>query len=259
MLIGLLDRLTGRRTITKVLLVDDEEITRYLVRQLLPRGRYTLDVASNGEEGLQHLRDEPPDVVLLDVNMPEMNGYQFLERAHDDANGAVSRTANVPIDRLDLRHSRSGRTFIAASRFSDHVQIGFVGRHADRCDRGRPASGAFGAGCNERRPDRRSWWSTMMRADATSRRTSCGRTATTSPPPATGHSAIEHCETDLPDLVLLDTRLPDIIGVEVCQTIKARFPGVAVLQTSAASHQSARSRAGAGRRRRRVPDRTDRA
>jgi len=50
----------------------------------------------------------------------------------------------------------------------------------------------------------------------------------------TGHSAIEHCETDLPDLVLLDTRLPDVIGVEVCQTIKARFPGVAVLQTSAA-------------------------
>ncbi len=96
MLIGLLDRLTGRRTITKVLLVDDEEITRYLVRQLLPRGRYALNVASNGEEGLQHLRDEPPDVVLLDVNMPEMNGYQFLERAHADANGGVSRTANVP-------------------------------------------------------------------------------------------------------------------------------------------------------------------
>ena len=43
------------------------------------------------------MRDEPPDVVLLDVNMPEMNGYQFLERAHDHANGAVSRKANVPI------------------------------------------------------------------------------------------------------------------------------------------------------------------
>ncbi len=59
LLIGLLDRLTGRRTITKVLLVDDEEITRYLVRQLLPRSRYALNVASNGEEGLQRLRDEP--------------------------------------------------------------------------------------------------------------------------------------------------------------------------------------------------------
>ena len=39
-LIDVLDRLTGRRSLTKVLLVDDEEVTHYLVRQLLPRARY---------------------------------------------------------------------------------------------------------------------------------------------------------------------------------------------------------------------------
>jgi signal transduction histidine kinase len=51
---------------------------------------------------------------------------------------------------------------------------------------------------------------------------------------ATGRAAIEHCEAASPDLVLLDMRLPDIHGVEVCRQIKADFPGVAVLQTSAA-------------------------
>ena len=51
---------------------------------------------------------------------------------------------------------------------------------------------------------------------------------------ATGHAAIEHCVTASPDLVLLDTRLPDIHGVEVCRQIKLAFPGIAVLQTSAA-------------------------
>ncbi len=96
-LIGLLDRLTGRRTITRILLVDDEEVTRYLVRQLLPRGRYGLDVASNGAEGLQRLQEERPDVILLDVNMPEMNGYQFLERLHEDAIGADVATAGIPV------------------------------------------------------------------------------------------------------------------------------------------------------------------
>jgi signal transduction histidine kinase/CheY-like chemotaxis protein len=96
MLIGLLDRLTGRRTTTRVLLVDDEEVTRYLVRQLLPRGRYTLSVACNGQEGLQRLNDEHPDVVLLDVNMPEVNGYQFLERLHDDANRSDISITNIP-------------------------------------------------------------------------------------------------------------------------------------------------------------------
>ncbi len=50
----------------------------------------------------------------------------------------------------------------------------------------------------------------------------------------TGRAAIEHCESASPDLVLLDMRLPDIHGVEVCRQIKADFPGVAVLQTSAA-------------------------
>jgi signal transduction histidine kinase/CheY-like chemotaxis protein len=92
LLIGLLDRLTGRRSITKVLLVDDEEIMRYLVRQLLPRSRYSLHAISNCLEGLQCLYDEHPDVVLLDLNMSEMNGYQFLERMRDDAT-----VADVPV------------------------------------------------------------------------------------------------------------------------------------------------------------------
>jgi CheY-like chemotaxis protein len=97
MLIGLLDRLTGRHSVTKVLLVDDEEVTRYLVRQLLPRSRFSLFNARNGREGLQLLRDERPDVVLLDVNMPEMTGSQFLERVHDDANDSADTLANAPI------------------------------------------------------------------------------------------------------------------------------------------------------------------
>ncbi len=50
----------------------------------------------------------------------------------------------------------------------------------------------------------------------------------------TGRAALEHCGTASPDLVLLDMRLPDVDGIEVCRQIKANFPGIAVLQTSAA-------------------------
>ena len=79
-LIGLLDQLTGQSSVTRVLLVDDEEVSRYLVRQLLPRGTYDLREAATGAEGLARLEDERPDIVLLDLNLPGMNGYQFLER-----------------------------------------------------------------------------------------------------------------------------------------------------------------------------------
>jgi signal transduction histidine kinase/CheY-like chemotaxis protein len=92
-LLGLLDRLTGRQSITSVLLVDDEEITRYLVRQLLPRSRYSLVAVADGKAGLAHLQEHPPDVVLLDINMPGMNGYEFLARMQDDA--ALARTPAI--------------------------------------------------------------------------------------------------------------------------------------------------------------------
>ena len=83
-LLELLDRLTGRQSVTNVLLVDDEEVTRYLVRQLLPRSRYNLRTADNGTDGLARLAEAPADVVLLDINMPEMNGYEFLMRMSAD-------------------------------------------------------------------------------------------------------------------------------------------------------------------------------
>jgi CheY-like chemotaxis protein len=96
-LIGLLDRMTGRRSITRILLVDDEEVTRYLVRQLLPRSRYSLSAADNGREGLRLVHAEPPDVILLDINMPDMNGYQFLEQLHDDAMGVPVSASDIPV------------------------------------------------------------------------------------------------------------------------------------------------------------------
>ena len=81
-----LDRVTGRSSVTRVLLVDDEEISRYLVRQLLPRGVFDLQEAATGIEGLVRLRKDRPDIVLLDLNMPGMDGYQFLERLDAETN-----------------------------------------------------------------------------------------------------------------------------------------------------------------------------
>ena len=83
-LLDILDRLTGNRSTTRVLLVDDEEVTRYLVRQLLPRGVYDVREATSGTDGLAQLLIEPPDVVLLDLKMPEMTGFELLDRINDE-------------------------------------------------------------------------------------------------------------------------------------------------------------------------------
>jgi signal transduction histidine kinase/CheY-like chemotaxis protein len=84
-LLDCLDQLTGNRSVTRVLVVDDEEVTRYLIRQLLPRGVYDVQEATTGTDGLAHLFNKPPDVLLLDLKMPEMNGFELLERMSAEA------------------------------------------------------------------------------------------------------------------------------------------------------------------------------
>jgi signal transduction histidine kinase/CheY-like chemotaxis protein len=94
-LLDLLDRVTGHRSSTRILLVDDEEVSRYLVRQLLPRGLYHIEEATSGTEGLAQLREQRYDLVLVDLNMPGMGGAELLERFRTEGDGSLPIPAIV--------------------------------------------------------------------------------------------------------------------------------------------------------------------
>jgi DNA-binding response OmpR family regulator len=66
-----------------VLVVDDDADIRGLLRQLLERAGYDVVEAPDGREGLRTLYSASPDLVLLDVSMPGMDGWQTLERIRD--------------------------------------------------------------------------------------------------------------------------------------------------------------------------------
>jgi phosphoserine phosphatase RsbU/P len=66
---------------TSLLIVDDNEDNRYTLSRRLARDGYTdVAAASNGREALQLLRSRPFDLLLLDIMMPGMNGYEVLEQ-----------------------------------------------------------------------------------------------------------------------------------------------------------------------------------
>ena len=67
-----------------VLMIDDEANARKLAKLLLEREGYEVLTASNGEEGLILAKVKQPDVILLDVMMPKMNGYETLKRLRED-------------------------------------------------------------------------------------------------------------------------------------------------------------------------------
>jgi len=61
-----------------ILLVDDEENTRIALSRLLTREGYLVDTVANGFEALNHLREHDVNLIVTDINMPEMNGIEFL-------------------------------------------------------------------------------------------------------------------------------------------------------------------------------------
>lgn len=64
----------------RVLVVDDDEPIRRLVAMALLDDGYEVLSASNGAIALEHAREHAPDVVLLDMNMPIMDGWEFFKR-----------------------------------------------------------------------------------------------------------------------------------------------------------------------------------
>jgi two-component system cell cycle response regulator DivK len=68
----------------RTLLVEDNENNRYLAQFLLEREGFAVAVAVNGRQALEAARRDKPDLVVMDIQMPEMDGYETAERFKSD-------------------------------------------------------------------------------------------------------------------------------------------------------------------------------
>ena len=67
-----------------ILIVDDDEAARYVLKRFLAETDFTIIEAANGAEGLSSARENRPRVIFLDLMMPEMSGFEVLERLKSD-------------------------------------------------------------------------------------------------------------------------------------------------------------------------------
>jgi DNA-binding response OmpR family regulator len=81
--------------VSRILVVDDEADIRGLVRELLERAGHDVIEAPEGDEGLRRFYSEQPDLVVLDVSMPGLDGWQVLER--------IRELSDVPVLMLTAR------------------------------------------------------------------------------------------------------------------------------------------------------------
>ena len=67
-----------------ILVVDDTRVIQHVVRHILRKAGYQVTVAGDGEEALEILQDEPHDLVITDVLMPNMGGVELMEAIRAD-------------------------------------------------------------------------------------------------------------------------------------------------------------------------------
>lgn len=89
----------------RILVVDDEADTLELLRTLLESEGYAIETAADGESALERVRAGRPDLILLDVMMPEMDGLEVCDRLRFDP-----ATRDVPIIFLTAKHDAAFRS-----------------------------------------------------------------------------------------------------------------------------------------------------
>jgi DNA-binding response OmpR family regulator len=96
------DKPVAGRSKPRVLIVDDERKNRDLLEVLLGQEGYELATATCGEDALAMISDVPPDLILLDVMMPGMDGYQVATRLKSDP-----KSAQIPVVMLSALTDRN--------------------------------------------------------------------------------------------------------------------------------------------------------
>lgn len=71
---------------TTILIVEDDKFLRELIAQKLVKENYEVSEAIDGEEGIKKIKEEKPDLILLDLILPGIDGFEVLSKMKEDPN-----------------------------------------------------------------------------------------------------------------------------------------------------------------------------
>jgi two-component system cell cycle response regulator len=221
----------------KILIVDDEPRNRKVLQAMLPEERFDTLTADNGEEGLAQAFAEHPDVILLDIMMPGIDGFEVSRRLKQD-----DRSKNIPIilvtalDEVDSRIdgleagaeeflSKPVRPVELLARVSSMLQLK---DYRDQLSIRRRCESDFSkAGSKTAHVSKHPRKSPMVllvednEKDAEIIRQGLSEQPIDVQTVSSGEQALARLLSDKIDLVLLDILLPDIDGFEVCRRMRS--------------------------------------
>ncbi|QDU59623.1 Autoinducer 2 sensor kinase/phosphatase LuxQ [Planctomycetes bacterium Pan216] len=188
----------------RVLVIDDDSGSRDLLERMIGRAGYQVDVASSGKEGLEIARQRPPNLIMLDLLMPEMDGWSVLNTLKADA--ALVNTPVVVVSVSDKK--RMGYALGAVDYLVKPIKQDRLLRMLERLVGGKGKGRCLIVDNDQQFIER---VSRTLRAQEWQVGT-CGN----------GREALQQIEENIPDVILLELRLPVMDGFELIGALKAR-------------------------------------
>ena len=90
----------------QVLIIDDSPTELYLLKNILEKNGHQVLDASNGEDGIAKAKETKPDLILMDVVMPNLNGFQATRKLSEDP-----ETASIPVIMVSTKSQETDRVW----------------------------------------------------------------------------------------------------------------------------------------------------
>jgi PAS domain S-box-containing protein len=186
-----------------VLVVDDDPNSRELIGRHLQRGGYAVRMAANGDEAMQLARKLQPDVVTLDVLMPQMDGWAVLSAMKEDA-----ALAEIPVIMVTITQNQNiGFALGAADYLIKPIDRDRLVRAVEKCcPRGAPWHVLI---VEDDAPTSELMRRTLQQIDCKVVEAENGRVG------------LERLNEAVPDLILLDLMMPEMDGFEFIARVRA--------------------------------------
>ncbi len=103
-------------TISKILVVDDSPTERHFLNSLLTKQGYQVVLAESGEEAMAKAKQEKPDLIIMDVVMPGLNGFQATRAITKD-----DETRNIPVIMCTTKGQETDKVWAMRQGAKDYV------------------------------------------------------------------------------------------------------------------------------------------
>jgi len=215
----------------KILIVDDDKVVVEVIKKILVGQNYEVATAYDGKEGIEKVKSEKPDLIILDIRMPSMNGYEFMRTLRSELANADGPMVPVivltAIEKMEKVFKAEGAKGYLVKPVDPPVLLAEIEGLLKKS----PFEG------KENLPkilivDDELEFNVLLQT----RLEACGYETVTA---KDGEEGLEKVESEKPDLIVLDVMMPKIDGFEVCSTLKndARYSKIPIIFLSAMAQQ----------------------